>query len=304
MEDHRYTGKPAQARDDDLPCRNGDGLVIRVPDGQSCPQKGCVVFEAIDHLVVVVNDLDEAVKAYGALGFTVVRGGRHNIGTHNALIAFADGSYIELIAFLTPVPSHPWYRALEHGGGLVDFCVRSNDLDADVAALRRAGVAIGDPVAMSRERPDGYLLKWWLSIPSPPFNGAIPFLIRDQTPRDERVPSERTHSNGGCGIERLTIAVRDAERAASWYATVLARKGERVERDDLDATGIHLVIGAHRIELLVPRSSSSVLVLPPSAREAIPYEAVLTGTARTAVTLDRELAQSARLTISAHPAPR
>ena len=113
---------------------------------------------------------------------------------------------------------------------------------------------------MSRERPDGYLLKWTLSIPGPPFNGAVPFLIRDETPRDERVPRERTHKNGACGIERLTIAVRDAERAASRYAGVLAGKGECVEREDLDATGIRLAVGAHQIELLAPRSSSRLAI--------------------------------------------
>ncbi len=262
------------------------------------------MFEAIDHLVVVVKELDEAVKAYGALGFTVVRGGRHNIGTHNALIAFADGSYIELIAFLAPVTGHPWYQALEQGGGLVDFCVRSDDLAADVEALRRAGVAISDPVAMSRERPDGYLLKWTLSIPNPPFNGAVPFLIRDETPRDERVPRERTHPNGARGIERLTVAVRDAKRAASWYAGTVPGKGKPVERGALDAAGIRLTMGPHEIELVSPRSPAGPLALSLGPREAAPYEAVLTGTGQGAVALDRELAQGARLRISANPDSR
>ena len=61
------------------------------------------MIKGIDHIVVVVPDLEDAITKYGELGFTVVRGGKHNIGTHNALIAFADGSYVELIAFLTPV---------------------------------------------------------------------------------------------------------------------------------------------------------------------------------------------------------
>jgi len=98
----------------------------------------------------------------------VVRGGRHNVGTHNALIAFADGSYIELIAFLNPVAGHRWYTALEKGGGLVDFCMQTDNLAADADAMRRAGVVIGMPIPMTRERPDGYRLRWILSIPEPP----------------------------------------------------------------------------------------------------------------------------------------
>ena len=46
------------------------------------------MLKGIDHFVVVVSDLEAAIKSYGELGFTVVRGGKHNIGTHNALIAF------------------------------------------------------------------------------------------------------------------------------------------------------------------------------------------------------------------------
>ena len=99
------------------------------------------MFRAVDRIVVVVPDLEAAIAAYGGAGFNVMRGGRHNIGTHNALIAFADGSYIELIAFLNPVPGHPWYGALQSSGGLVDFCMQTDDLDSDVAALRAAGAA-------------------------------------------------------------------------------------------------------------------------------------------------------------------
>ena len=59
------------------------------------------MLKGIDHFVVVVPELEAAIKSYDELGFTVVRGGKHNIGTHNALIAFGVGSYVELIAFLT-----------------------------------------------------------------------------------------------------------------------------------------------------------------------------------------------------------
>ena len=69
----------------------------------------------IDHLVVVVPDLEAGIAAYEGLGFTVVRGGRHPVGTHNALMAFADGSYMELIAFYQPSPGHRWWLSLVDG---------------------------------------------------------------------------------------------------------------------------------------------------------------------------------------------
>jgi hypothetical protein len=101
------------------------------------------MFTAIDHFVIVVPELDAAIRDYADAGFTVVRGGRHNIGTHNALIAFADDSYIELIAFLNPVTGHPWYTALEKSGGIVDFCMQTDDLTADARSDAPRGRANG-----------------------------------------------------------------------------------------------------------------------------------------------------------------
>src|SRR5689334_497703 len=51
----------------------------------------------IDHVVIVVKNLDDAVKEFKKLGFTVIPGGKHAYNfDHNALIPFSDGSHIEL----------------------------------------------------------------------------------------------------------------------------------------------------------------------------------------------------------------
>ena len=68
----------------------------------------CVI-RAIDHIVILVTDLQTAIDDYRALGFTVTFGGEHADGnTHNALVPFADGSYFELIAFKHEAPNHRW----------------------------------------------------------------------------------------------------------------------------------------------------------------------------------------------------
>ncbi len=52
----------------------------------------------LDHVVIGVRDLDEAIRNYQQLGFDVRPGGRHTgLGTHNALIRFGL-DYIELLA--------------------------------------------------------------------------------------------------------------------------------------------------------------------------------------------------------------
>src|SRR6266481_4633065 len=187
----------------------------------------------IDHVAIVVNELESAIASYSLAGFTVVRGGKHPIGSHNALIAFHDGSYLEVIAFIKPNTGHPWQRALEKGSGIVDFCMCTDDLTGDIESMRRAGAKIGDPSPLTRDRPDGFHLSWVLAIPSAPFNGQVPFLIKDDTPRDERVPRERSHPNGATGIRTLAIAVNDPGVTSRYYARVLGLPGAPVERPDL-----------------------------------------------------------------------
>ncbi len=253
------------------------------------------MLKGIDHFVVVVPDLEAAIKSYGELGFTVIRGGKHNIGTHNALIAFADGSYVELIAFLTPVAGHPWYDAMSKTGGIVDFCAQTDDLSADVATFRSAGIAISDPNGMTRDRPDGYRLSWVLSIPNAPFNGSVPFLIKDETPRDERVPRERTHRNGVSGLANLTIAVADTPNVAGWYRTITGSEGAPIEHPDLDAFGTRFQLGSHQLDIVSPRGPNGPLAEFLRTRNAGPYRATLQG--GRAGDLDPALTQNARLRI-------
>jgi hypothetical protein len=256
------------------------------------------MLRGIDHVVIAVPELEEASRHYASVGFTVVPGGKLSIGTHNALIAFRDGTYIELIAFLTPVASHPWYNALQTGGGLVDFCMMTDDLEGDVAAIVRAGAGMGAPSSMTRRRPDGYELSWELSIPAPPWNGRVPFLIRDFTPRTERVPRQHEHPNGIAGIRGVTLAVFDAEATAMIYRGALGAPGESIERIDLDAAGVAFTIGAHRIELVAPKSDASPIAKWIRAHGESPFEAKLIPTLPASEHIDPILLRRARLGIA------
>ncbi len=80
----------------------------------------------LDHLVILVEKLEEAVTGYEVLGFRVTLGGEHADGlTRNALVPFADGTYLELVAFIDPAGGRDnvwgWRPFLEIGGGLVDY---------------------------------------------------------------------------------------------------------------------------------------------------------------------------------------
>jgi hypothetical protein len=170
----------------------------------------------IDHIVIVDRDLDEMVRQAESLGFTVVPGGEHAGGmTHNALIAFADGSYIELIAFIDPDKrsTHRWWPRLWKGGGLVDYALLCDDLEAEVEAIRTRGLDLPEPIENGRLRPDGQRLEWRQCFPQQVVGeNGLPFLIEDITPRSLRVPHEPeqvTHRNGVTGIAGVTVLASD-----------------------------------------------------------------------------------------------
>lgn len=211
------------------------------------------MLQGIDHVVILVSDLEKAIDSFTRLGFSVVAGGRHNVGTHNALIGFQDGAYIELIAFWEDDRTHRWYRYLALGGGLVDYCMRTDDIEGDVAALRDAGVAMTEKKPMNRLRPDGYRLEWTLSL-AVEMQGVTPFLIEDITPRDERVPGRVDHVNGALGISKLTIAVREDD-VARRLAPLL---GEGTSSEDDRGQLLHYDSGRHGIDFLVPDGGEAV----------------------------------------------
>jgi catechol 2,3-dioxygenase-like lactoylglutathione lyase family enzyme len=258
------------------------------------------MLKGIDHVVIAVADLDRAIAGFHALGFRVVHGGHHpGLGTHNALIAFADGAYFELIAFLVSASRHRWFAAVSKGGGLTDFCLQTDDLDTDAASFQRAGATVSEPFAMERQRPDGYSVKWMLAVTQPPSAGAVPFLIRDTTPRDERVPRERTHPNGAAGIRTLTVAVENAAAARAFYERVLGAGGEEVARDDLGAAGVSFVVGPdeprHELQFVAPISETGVVARWLGTHGPSPCEVTLRGSATAPSILDAARAQNARI---------
>jgi catechol 2,3-dioxygenase-like lactoylglutathione lyase family enzyme len=233
------------------------------------------MIQGIDHLVIVVTDLAQAIKDYEQLGFTVVAGGQHPVGSHNALISFRDGSYLEIIAFYREAVDHRWWKPLAQGERLVDFCFQTDDLRADTKKLKDAGVAINDPVPWSRKRPDGYELKWLLSLATGSHRGVAPFLIEDVTPRIERIPQHFEHRNGVTGIDKVTVAVGELASTEKWYSTLLGGMGRQITHGELGAKGFAFDVGPHIVEFLTPRDAASPLIDWLRRFGPSPYSAVL-----------------------------
>ncbi|HEX6709698.1 MAG TPA: VOC family protein [Rubrobacter sp.] len=180
----------------------------------------------LDHLVILVRDLDVAAADYERVGFVVTPGGEHADGlTRNALVPFEDGSYFELVSFLDPEDTRDnvwrWRTFLPHEG-LIDYCVASTDLESDVKRLETLGFDVDGPEDGGRRLPDGAELRWRIARIRQD-GRLLPFLIEDLTPRELRVPGGQAarHPNGASGISRLEITAPDAEEAASSLAALI-----------------------------------------------------------------------------------
>ncbi|MEJ7901966.1 MAG: VOC family protein, partial [Thermomicrobiales bacterium] len=179
----------------------------------------------IDHIVIAVNDLDQAVADYTAAGFTVTPGGQHANGeTHNALIAFTDGTYFEIIAWRTPDQpgDNTWWRRLQAGEGFVDYALRVADLDVEIDRLRTAGLEVPESTPGGRLRPDGQSVEWQTVRLDPERHPSLPFYCHSTNDITLRVPSGQAavHANGASGIHKIFIGVADLEQAAADYQIV------------------------------------------------------------------------------------
>jgi hypothetical protein len=205
---------------------------------------------AFDHAVLAVRDLDASMAEWDRAGFTVIRGGIHpDFGTHNALIAFADGTYLELLA-----PREAWRLRMLHVaralglwpvvtarrsliarrflghltqlGLVVDIALRTESVANAMLDAQARGLEIAGPFPGARRRADGREIAWRFGVPS---RGDIPFLIEDVTPREWRIPhgADATHRNGATGVASITLGVRNLEAARRRYHALLGAEAAR-----------------------------------------------------------------------------
>ncbi|MEG0002617.1 MAG: VOC family protein [Comamonas sp.] len=223
---------------------------------------------SLDHLVIAVADLPRTIADYGALGFHVIEGGRHpGRPTHNALVVFEDGSYLELIAWHGQgLADDRWWQWLQsQGEGLVDFALHPGDVRAQVERARAGGLALEGPLDGGRARPDGELLKWQIARAATP---DLPFLCGDITPRQLRVQhgAVREHSNGVSGVASVTLVVNSLEATLAGYQALLGKDALRTAPLRLAGTGLRLAsldLPAHASEHGVAQGGTSLVLLEP-----------------------------------------
>jgi catechol 2,3-dioxygenase-like lactoylglutathione lyase family enzyme len=178
---------------------------------------------SLDHLVVVVRDLDAATATYAALLGRAPswRGGHPGAGTSNALFRLSN-TYLELLSPTgTGTLADPLRAHLERDGeGPYALAFGTPDATACAAALRAFGVGVCDPLDGSgSERSSGVERRWRTVVLSPAdTRGVLLFAIEHCSP-PETLPLAVAADEAAAvaGVDHAVIMTSDPDAACALY---------------------------------------------------------------------------------------
>jgi methylmalonyl-CoA/ethylmalonyl-CoA epimerase len=119
----------------------------------------------VDHLVVLVKDIQASIETWQKLGFTLSHQAEvETVGIHQAFFLLEDGGFIELIAPSTD--ASPIAKTLAaRGEGIHTVALKVDDLDNTVAALTAQGfelLGVGTPEVFIHPRSaNGVRIQLW-----------------------------------------------------------------------------------------------------------------------------------------------
>jgi hypothetical protein len=181
---------------------------------------------AIDHIIIGVNNLEQAATLFGQkLGLAVSGGGIHPTGgTANRIIVIGE-TYLELIAIHAPSEAQQsMLDRLAIHEGYLNFVLASTDIEADSKAMTNRGIPILGPASGSLKAADGRTRGWSrTNIERPDLAQHYPFVIQHDSSGEERrfrlagwtTPPQ--HPLGATQVRCATIAVADLAEAAQRF---------------------------------------------------------------------------------------
>lgn len=184
----------------------------------------------VDHVFLLVDDLDQARDAYGALGFTISPRGIHSAhkGAANHTIMLQN-DYFELLGLIAATPGNLARREAlaAMGEGLHAIACRIADADAAKAALEELGIPTEAVGSFSRPLPLPGGGEGMASFDTLQFSkGVAPlgtcFMCRHKTRDMVWRPELMTHANGAVALSAVIAEAADPAAAAAGYARLFA----------------------------------------------------------------------------------
>jgi hypothetical protein len=203
----------------------------------------------LDHVVVDVRDrMDEAARAFAALGFALTPRGHHTLGSMNHLAMFAT-DYLELLGFGEGGANRPELAPFPIGlNGLV---FKTDDADLVHAHALAAGLPIlpvqsfSRPVELDGVHQDARFRTTRLD-PGKIAMGRV-YFCEHGTPELVWRPEWQSHPNGARAIARVIVATDDPRQTASLFRALFGPDAV-AERE----TGCIVRAGAAQVELTIP----------------------------------------------------
>ena len=213
----------------------------------------------IDHVVIVVRDLDAARDAFRKMGFSVTPRGYHTLGSQNHCVMFGH-DYIELLWSPegSPHPSRQYYTEFARAGaGLAAIALKTDNARGAYTEMLWAGFAPSDPVDFSRpvEVPEGKRdARFRVSMAA---RGSTPggqmFVVEHFTRDLVWRPEYQRHANGATEIAAVAIVADDVASTARPYERLFARKAESI------AEGLKIHTGDAQLAFMTARSLAARL---------------------------------------------
>lgn len=204
--------------------RKSGGMMNQVSNPQD-------IVNGIDHLIVMVRDLERSERVWQALGFaTTPRGYHQSGGTANHLIML-DRTYIELLGMADPAADSPYRSMMAEAPGLWGIALRGSAEEA-FRFWGTRGLKAAPPVSLARPVEIGgrkELARFQLTMlersPELPF---LLFCCEHRTPELVWRPDVAPHPNGTRSLKELVLIVegpatqREFERLTGGSVTMSA----------------------------------------------------------------------------------
>lgn len=186
----------------------------------------------LDHVVLLVPDLEQAADLFSAIGFTVTPRTDHSLpmGTANRCVMLGS-TYIEFLSVVHATErSASWRELLALGGGLRGLALRTGNADKACQALAASGLDACDVLQFSRQDDDGRDLRFRICrLPAAVTPGVRLIVCEHQTPELLWRHEWTSHPNGAAEIRDVTFAAP----SPSDTATILALAGAALRSIEL-----------------------------------------------------------------------